>query len=309
MAIRDAKIPGRTRGSRNLLRNLPGPSSGACEQLESANSSIGGADEEEEDYMSDKFLLGAAENAPGLVPDKIAKKYKREMKHNELNQRNKIKPMRVRETEHRELGLASALNSSNKGFAMLQKMGFKHGMGLGKDGTGRAEPIPLTVKADRGGLGRDVLLKRQREVKEALKHETAKKRVKIEQNQRDSFRRHMSGKFAERQTSSDLYKSQKACEQLDKSKNLPCVEKWFWPEVKTELDDEEEKEEDKDEDDEDKDEDKDEVEEELEASEKLEHLTMYLRRTHQYCIWCGTKFDDDQDMTDNCPGDTAQDHE
>ena len=67
-----------------------------------------------------------------------------------------------------------------------------------------------------------MLLKRQREVKEALKHETAKKRVKIEQNQRDSFRRHMSGKFAERQTSSDLYKSQKACEQLDKSKVNPC---------------------------------------------------------------------------------------
>ena len=63
-----------------------------------------------------------------------------------------------------------------------------------------------------------MLLKRQREVKEALKHETAKKRMKTEEKQRDSFRRHMSGKFAERQTSSDLYKSQKACEQLDKSK-------------------------------------------------------------------------------------------
>ena len=74
---------------------------------------------------------------------------------------------------------------------------------------------------DRGGLGRDMLLKRQREVKEALRHETAKKRVKLEQNQRDNFRRHMSGKFAERQTSSDLYKSQKACEQLDKSKVNP----------------------------------------------------------------------------------------
>ena len=93
------------------------------------------ADDDEEDYMSDKFLFGAAENAPGLVPDKIAKKYRKEMKHNELNQRNKIKPMRERETEKREQGLASALDSSNKGFAMLQKMGFKQGMGLGKDGT------------------------------------------------------------------------------------------------------------------------------------------------------------------------------
>lgn len=259
------------------------------------------ADEDEEDYMSDKFLLSTTDNNPGLVPDKIAKKYRREMKHKELNQRNKMKPMREREMEHREQGLANALDSSNKGFAMLQKMGFKKGMGLGKEGTGRAEPIPLTVKADRGGLGRDMLLKRQREVKEALKHETAKKRVKIEEKQRDNFRKHMSGRFAERQTSSDLYKSQKACEQLDKSKDLPCVEKWFWPQEETKEDDE-----DKEEDEEENDE---EEEEELEPSEKLMHLTMYLRRTHQYCIWCGTKYDDDQDMADNCPGDSAQDHE
>lgn len=51
---------------------------------------------------------------------------------------------------------------------------------------------------DRGGFGRDMLLKRQREVKEVLKYEIVKKRVKIEQNQRDSFRRYMSGKFVER---------------------------------------------------------------------------------------------------------------
>ena len=71
---------------------------------------------------------------------------------------------------------------------------------------------------DRGGLGHEMLLKRQREIKESLKEEAAKKRIKVEQNQRENFRRHMSGKFAERQTASDLYKSQKACEQLDKSK-------------------------------------------------------------------------------------------
>mgnify|MGYP000220580343 CR=1 FL=1 len=71
---------------------------------------------------------------------------------------------------------------------------------------------------DRGGLGREMLLKRQREIKETLKEESAKKRKKVEQNQRDNFRRHVRGKFAERQTASDLYKSQKACEQLDRSK-------------------------------------------------------------------------------------------
>ena len=99
------------------------------------------ADEEDEDYMSDKFLLGTAETAPGLVTDRIAKQYKNEMKHNELNQRNKLKPLRAREAENRQQGLANALDSSNKGFAMLQKMGFKHGMGLGKDGKGDENSI------------------------------------------------------------------------------------------------------------------------------------------------------------------------
>lgn len=38
----------------------------------------------------------------------------------------------------------------------------------------------------------------------------------------------MSGKFAERQTASDLYKSQKACEQLDRSKVSSRTEGLFF---------------------------------------------------------------------------------
>ena len=70
----------------------------------------------------------------------------------------------------------------------------------------------------RGGLGREAMLKRQREIKESLRSEIAKKRVKVEQKQRENFRTHMSSKFVERQIKGDLYKSQKACEQLDKTK-------------------------------------------------------------------------------------------
>lgn len=103
------------------------------------------ADEDEEDYMSDRFLQGIAEKAPGLVPDKIAKNYKKELRHKELNERNKVKPLRVKESEHREHGLANALDSSNKGFAMLEKMGFKHGMGLGKDGKRVSQSMRLLI--------------------------------------------------------------------------------------------------------------------------------------------------------------------
>lgn len=43
-------------------------------------------DENEEDYMLDKFLLSMIDNNLGLVLDKIVKKYRREMKYKELNQ-------------------------------------------------------------------------------------------------------------------------------------------------------------------------------------------------------------------------------
>ena len=38
------------------------------------------------------------------------------------------------EVMNREKGLETSLSSDNKGFAMLQKMGYKPGMGIGKQG-------------------------------------------------------------------------------------------------------------------------------------------------------------------------------
>lgn len=72
--------------------------------------------------------------------------------------------------------------------------------------------------SDRGGLGRESHLKRQQEIKKTLLEEKTKKRIKVEQRQREDFRKHMSNKFVDKQIQSDLYKSQKACEQLDKAK-------------------------------------------------------------------------------------------
>merc|ERR1719228_2974918 len=77
-------------------------------------------------------------------------------------QRNKKIRRNIKEIEEdkREEGLAQSIaQPSNKGFAMLAKMGYKAGSGLGKDNTGRVEPIAVTVKADRGGLGRETALR------------------------------------------------------------------------------------------------------------------------------------------------------
>ncbi|TDL28561.1 hypothetical protein BD410DRAFT_893550 [Rickenella mellea] len=46
------------------------------------------------------------------------------------------------------------IKSSNKGFAMLAKLGWKEGQPLGISGEGRVDPIPFTLKNDLTGLGK-----------------------------------------------------------------------------------------------------------------------------------------------------------
>ena len=45
------------------------------------------------------------------------------------------------------------LKSDNKGRAMLEKMGWKEGSGLGKDGAGRQEPVKVEQRVEGAGLG------------------------------------------------------------------------------------------------------------------------------------------------------------
>ena len=59
------------------------------------------------------------------------------------------------EAEKRQEGLEKSIDSSNKGYEMLVKMGYKAGETLGKSNTGSsAEPIDVKLKNDRRGLGK-----------------------------------------------------------------------------------------------------------------------------------------------------------
>lgn len=51
---------------------------------------------------------------------------------------------------------------------MLSQMGYQKGQGLGKDQSGRAEPIDLMIKDKRTGLGLDEERKRKREEAEKM---------------------------------------------------------------------------------------------------------------------------------------------
>lgn len=43
-------------------------------------------------------------------------------------------------------------------------------------------------------------------------------------------------------------------------------------------------------------------------TEQLEILNFYLRRTYNYCVYCGTVYNDEKDLEGECPGSNRQDH-
>ncbi|TRY69832.1 hypothetical protein DNTS_012931 [Danionella cerebrum] len=259
--------------------------------------------EEEDDYMSDAFLDKIADVRPGVpMVKRVKEAMKKEILTKEKNIQNRQKSLREQERESREVALQSSISSGNKGFTLLEKMGYKPGQGLGREGSGRVEPVPLNIKTDRGGIGMEELKKRKAE--EEL--QTYRRKVQMKQQGEkktiEDFRVRKRTEREERQTHSDLRKSQRACEQLDNQKGITTPrDTWYWPE--TNKDDDEEEEDDKA-----KYEESDE-EEELTPLDKLQFLTSYLRGAHFYCIWCGTAFNDEEDLSANCPGDTAADHD
>ncbi|XP_073689746.1 G patch domain-containing protein 11 [Garra rufa] len=260
--------------------------------------------EDEDDYMSDAFLNQIPDVRPGVPMVKRAKEaIKKEALQKEKNAQNRQKTYKEQERESRDVALQSSISSQNKGFALLQKMGYKAGQGLGKAGAGRVEPVPLNIKTDRGGIGMEELKKRKAD--EELQNYRRKVQMKqqVEKRSLEDFRVRKRTEREERQIQGDLRKSQRACEQLDSQKGITVPrDSWYWPEV--EKDEEAELLEE-----ETKSEGSDDEEEELTPLDKLQFLTSYLRGVHYYCIWCGTAYNDDDDLSSNCPGDTAADHD
>lgn len=270
--------------------------------------------------MSDAFLQKCEDKRPGLIySSRTAKEIERERKQKESNEKNRTKPKKVLEQEKRTEGLSTAITSDNKGFSLLQKMGYKPGMVLGKRGTGRAEPVPVELKTDRGGLGKEAEAKRKAVEMQAMRASMMVKRKRMELMQKESFVQHMSSQFANKNVGRDLGTSQKACHQMDTQDGFTePIQDFYWPpgwktlkeahaditgEVEETVEEEEEEQKEEEE------EDEEDEGQPLTDEEKLSALTDYLRTTYHYCIWCGTKYEDVDDMKTHCPGDNASAHD
>lgn len=109
-------------------------------------------------------------------------------KERESEAKGRVKSKAEREADEkaaRDAALSASLltnaetASKNKGLAMMAKMGFKPGAALGsKDNMGaRTEPIGISMKEDRGGIGLDT--EKKRKFREEVEKEG--KRVKAEE--------------------------------------------------------------------------------------------------------------------------------
>lgn len=176
-------------------------------------------------------------------------------------------------------------------------MGYTPGQGIGKKESGISEPISIDLKTNRLGLGR---APRKKPV-------VVRNGRKIEENMStDDFRGRIAQKKHEQMIEVDLRKSQKSCEQLDNRNGIEKPEEiWYWPVVEKKKDSESEA---TDSPEEEEDDENDAENHEIPTSEKLEILTKYLRDKYFYCIWCGATYDDEDDLRDNCPGKTRDDH-
>ncbi|XP_041486927.1 G patch domain-containing protein 11 isoform X2 [Microtus oregoni] len=204
---------------------------------------------EEEDYMSDSFINVQEDIRPGVpMLRQIREARRKEEKQQEANLKNRQKSVKEEERERRDIGLKNALGCENKGFALLQKMGYKSGQALGKSGDGIVEPIPINVKTGKSGIGHESLLKRKAE--ERLENYRRKIHMKNQNEEKaaEQFRARLKSRQDELRLEGDLRRSQRACQQLDTQKNIQVPrEAWYWirPEEETEEEEEEEQDEDK----------------------------------------------------------------
>ncbi|KAF2675291.1 G-patch-domain-containing protein [Microthyrium microscopicum] len=168
-------------------------------------TSGGGGNQEdaEDDYMNMTFA------EPETKIETSVQKAARRKKEGELRGRVKSKQEREEEeTRVRDAALSKSLDSSNKGFKMLSKLGYKPGTALGKTGSGVAEPITVTIKDDKGGIGRDS--ERKRKLEHAV--ESASKRAR---ETAEEYRDRVRAEHEEKRRQGQLFGAQKIAEKFD----------------------------------------------------------------------------------------------
>ncbi|KAL1448864.1 hypothetical protein WDU94_000117 [Cyamophila willieti] len=262
----------------------------------------------EEDYMSMDFTSSVANDIrPGLLQTNQQKRelqlLKRKQEFDTKFKQCKKKDLKILEEEHREEGLNKPIEEGNKGFALLAKMGYKAGGGIGKQDK-PTELIDIKIKTSRKGLGLEE--QRPRRKQSSTLSQRIPRPDQLSVDRLSDYRRQLSDRLGEKKLEGDLRRAQKICVEFDQNSGVDePVKWWYWPPDQLELDNEDNllnsvEENNSEEEDDD--------EYSKQTQEKLSSLIAYLRNTHLYCIYCGAQYEDEPDINQNCPGVDAEDH-
>ncbi|KAH8885164.1 hypothetical protein GQ53DRAFT_751457 [Thozetella sp. PMI_491] len=174
-------------------------------------------DDEEDDYMSMAFIEAPAQ------PETSLQRRKRLEREGEQRSRQKSKAeLAAQEESLREAALSRSLfdapapgKPKSKGLAMMAKMGFTGGaLGAADNESARAEPLRVTQRDGREGIG--VESERKRKLREAVEATAAAaKKAKVDEGDyRERVRREREEARHERQ----VHAAQKVAERMDEEK-------------------------------------------------------------------------------------------
>ncbi|KAJ3126018.1 hypothetical protein HK098_007956 [Nowakowskiella sp. JEL0407] len=294
--------------------------------------------DEENDYMSASFL------EPLEEPSELTYSKRRRKTLESQKKRGITKSTKVLEIEKREEALATHIPESNIGYQMLKKLGFKPGDSLGRKTVPSAdsavtvlpnpslgekganvansgfsrpltEPIPIIVKTgtfighhcikfseifcfnilDRLGLGIPQTADTSSSRKQS-ENEPDPKTEELIKKKAENFRTNRNEVFIEKQLLKDIHTARKVCEELDEKKDIGRSVLWL-PE-RIDSSDEGVSEES--------------ILTEFDSAQpdyQLKTVLEYLRNTHFYCIYCGSVFYSEEDLSQNCPGVHRKDHD
>ncbi|CEH12981.1 hypothetical protein CBOM_00929 [Ceraceosorus bombacis] len=134
-------------------------------------------------------------------------------------------PVLDRPNKHQAASLQDYLAPRNVGHAMLLKMGWVVGQGLGITGQGRVEPVPISEKrgSDLTGIGKMSLDLRNVDASVAQRREMASERMGRETEEQRSRRLDEAARMATAKAEAAEAKSAFRCELCDKGYSIPSA--------------------------------------------------------------------------------------
>lgn len=144
---------------------------------------------------------------------------KKQLKNLSWEERRKIERQKKQQEEDEQTlaKVEAPIPQSNIGFKLLKQMGYTPGSALGKEGSGRAEPVGIDIRRSRAGIGLDDPHKEKRKREEMkMVSENRKAETLMEE-----FGVRQKSQWQSRRIISNFNKAKAALDQLENREVVP----------------------------------------------------------------------------------------